>query len=68
VAPEDYSVMYRYRIMNLEKIFPYIPKDLGRVLRHYAVGSEVYYESARELLDDLRPCLDRLGAPKREGV
>ncbi len=61
ITSDDYSVMYRYRIMNLEKIFPYIPKDLGRVLRHYAVGSEVYYESARELLDDLRPSLDRLG-------
>lgn len=60
VTPEDYSVMYRYRIMNLEKLFPYIPGPLCRVLQHYGVGSEVYYESARELLDDLRPCLDRL--------
>ncbi|NMC48742.1 MAG: serine/threonine protein kinase [Desulfovibrio sp.] len=60
ITPEDYSVMYRYRIMNLEKIFPYLPRELSFVLQHYAVGSEVYYESARELLADLRPCLDRV--------
>jgi hypothetical protein len=47
-------------VVNLRKIFPYIPEDLNRVLMHYSAASEVFYESVPELLADLEPCLDAL--------
>ena len=52
--------MYPYRVMNLKKVHAYIPDDLNRVLLHYSVGANVFYESIDELLDDLSPCLDAL--------
>ncbi len=58
--PGDYSLMYGYRVMNVRKLYPYLPRALNDVLMHYAVSSEVYYETVDELLDDLRPCLDLL--------
>lgn len=56
----DFSIMYPYRVMNLRKVLPYIPDTLNRVLMHYAVGSDVFYETIDELLDELLPCLDLL--------
>lgn len=60
LSPGDYSLMYRYRVMNLGKLFPYLPKELNDVLMHYTVSSEVFYEHVDELLTDLKPCLDLL--------
>ncbi len=60
LSPDDFSLMFRYRIINLRKLFPYLPEELNRVLMHYAVGSEVFYETVDELLSDLRPCIDLL--------
>ncbi|MGL1861424.1 MAG: serine/threonine protein kinase [Pseudodesulfovibrio sp.] len=60
VVPSDYSLIFKNRMLNLRRLFPYIPKNLNSVLMHFAAGSEVYYESVEEFLDDLRPCLEYL--------
>ncbi|MBU1229219.1 MAG: serine/threonine protein kinase [Proteobacteria bacterium] len=56
----DCALFFRHRVVNLRKLFPYVPEDLNRVLMHYSAESEVYYESVPELLADLEPCLDHL--------
>lgn len=56
----DCALFFRHRVVNLRKLFPYVPEDLNRVLMHYSAESEVYYESVPELLADLEPCLDQL--------
>lgn len=56
----DCALFFRHRVVNLKKLFPYIPEDLNRVLMHYSSQSEVYYETVPELLSDLEPCLDTL--------
>jgi hypothetical protein len=58
LVEEDFSLVFRNRLVNLDKIFPYIPERLSFVLRHFSIGANVYYESVDELLDDLRPCPD----------
>lgn len=60
IGEEDCGLFFRNRVMNLRKLFPYIPEDLNRVLLHYSHGSDVYYETVPELLADLEPCLDTL--------
>jgi len=50
---EDLSIVDRGTLMNLGKVYPYIPDRLNRVLRHFSSGAEIFYESVRELLDDL---------------
>ena len=60
ITESDCSLFFRHRIVNLKKLFPYVPEDLNRVLMHYSANSEVYYETVPELLADLEPCLDSL--------
>ncbi len=56
----DFSLLYRNRIINLKKLFPWFPSRLNWVLMHFAVSSEVFYESVDEFLGDLEPCLDEI--------
>jgi hypothetical protein len=60
ITEADCALFFRHRIVNLRKLFPYVPEDLNRVLLHYSSASEVYYETVPELLSDLEPCLDTL--------
>ncbi|OGR35744.1 MAG: serine/threonine protein kinase [Desulfovibrionales bacterium GWA2_65_9] len=60
ITEDDCALFFRHRVVNLKKIFPYIPEDLNRVFMHYSAASEVFYETVPELLADLEPCLDHL--------
>jgi len=66
IEPSDFSIILKNRLVNLRRLFPYIPESLNRVLMHFSAGARVYYESVAELLDDLRPCLDELPSNKEE--
>jgi hypothetical protein len=50
---EDVNIVFHNRVNNLRKIYPYVPEKLNRVLMHFAMGSQVYYELTNELLEDL---------------
>lgn len=52
----DLSLFFKHRVINLQKLFPYIPDSLMHVLMHFSQGAEVFYETAREFLEDLRAC------------
>ena len=54
LSPEDFSIMYKSRFMNLTKIFPYIPETLNNILLHFTWGAELFYEHIDEIIDDLR--------------
>jgi hypothetical protein len=60
IIPEDFSLIFKNRLVNLRRLFPYIPKELNTVLMHFAAEAEIYYDSVEEFLDDLRPCLAHL--------
>jgi serine/threonine protein kinase len=51
---EDLNIVFNNRIANLKKIYPYIPETLNRVLMHFSKGTNWFYESTVQLLDDLR--------------
>ncbi len=53
LTENDLNIVFRNRVNNLKKIYPYIPESLNRVLMHFSVGSYVYYEETQELLEDL---------------
>ena len=57
VEPEDFSILHKWRFINLRKLYPIIPKMLNDVLMHFSQGTHVYYESTEELIEDLDRCL-----------
>ena len=58
--PSDFSIISRNRLVNLKKIFPYIPVGLNNILLHFSSGSEVFYENVYEFYDDVAGVLGEL--------
>lgn len=49
ITPSDFSLISQNRIVNLRKIFPYIPEKLNNVLLHFSSGTEIFYDTVEEL-------------------
>lgn len=60
LAPSDLSLFFKHRIINLQKLFPYIPDKLNQVLLHFSHGAEVFYSTTDELLEDLMACREEM--------
>lgn len=56
LEPADLSLFFKHRIVNLQKLFPYIPDSLNYVLLHFSQEARVFYEHTDELLQDLAVC------------
>lgn len=59
LTPEDASAFYNYRIMNLGKLYPYIPERLNNILLHFTIRPKRFYNSLEELLDDYIEMLEK---------
>ncbi len=57
IGPGDYSLLSKNRIVNLKKLFPFIPMELNNIFLHFSQGTEVFYETVDELHDDLAAAL-----------
>jgi hypothetical protein len=57
LEPEDFSILNKWRFINLRKLYPTIPKILNDLLMHFSQGTDVYYEVVDELIDDLNRCV-----------
>lgn len=59
LEPRDMSLMYSHRVMNLQKLFPYIPDDLNDILMRFSSSSVPCsrtgkpYAGAKGMLSDL---------------
>ncbi len=58
LTPEDASAFYEYRIMNLRKLYPYVPDRLNDILMHFAVKSRGSYATMVRLIEDWKEMLD----------
>jgi hypothetical protein len=56
LTEEDASVFFPHRIMNLGKVFPYLPKKLTSVLARFSAGARTPYDSIAQLVSDLNDC------------
>lgn len=50
---DDMNIVFRHRVANLQKVYPYITDRLAFVLRHFSTGSNVCYDDTGEFLGDL---------------
>ena len=57
LEPGDFSIIHKWRFINLRKLYPAIPKPLNDILMHFSRGADIYYESAEEIIEDLNRSL-----------
>ncbi len=53
LSDTDLNIVFNNRVVNLKKIYPYIPESLNRILMHFSKGANWFYENTVQLLDDL---------------
>ncbi len=51
---EDLNIIFKNRVANLGKLYPYIPESLNLVLRHFSRGATIFYDHTEQFLADLR--------------
>jgi hypothetical protein len=59
----DASVIFPHRVMNLRKVYPYLPEKLNDILVRFSAGTRMYYDSVGQVLDDLQDCAVAQGWP-----
>lgn len=57
VNRSDFSILNKHRLMNLKKLYDYIPVPLNNILVHFSRGAEVFYETADEIIEELNRCV-----------
>lgn len=60
LEPEDFSIISPNRLVNLRKLYPYVPLMLNNILMHFSIGAPIAYESVDEILEDLNGYLASL--------
>ena len=55
---DDGSAFYEYRIMNLKKLYPYIPPKLNDLLLHFTIRPSAYYTDISQFVDEYHEMLD----------
>ena len=63
---EDLNIVFNNRVVNLRKVYPYIPESLNQVLLHFSIGATWFYDHTSQLLDDLSDFLDISGRNEKK--
>jgi hypothetical protein len=53
ITPDDLSLLSRNRVVNLKKLFPYIPDEMNNIFMHFSQGASVWYDTVDELVEDV---------------
>lgn len=56
LSESDASIFFPHRVMNLKKVYPYVPGRLNEVLLRFSRGTRACYGSISQVVQDLRAC------------
>jgi hypothetical protein len=62
LSDADLNIVFKHRVVNLKKIYPYLSESLNRVLMHFSEGANRFYEHTDQLLADLEGTREALAA------
>jgi hypothetical protein len=57
ITEDDFSLLDPSRLLNLKKLYPYIPVRLNDILMHFSGGASIFYETADEFIEELNSCV-----------
>ena len=53
LTKNDMNIIFKNRVVNLKKVYPYIPEALNFILLHFSMSANIFYEDCDQLLADL---------------
>lgn len=63
ITQDDLSLLSRNRVVNLKKLFPYIPEAMNNIFMHFSQGASVWYDTVDELVADVEQAAAALRRP-----
>jgi tRNA A-37 threonylcarbamoyl transferase component Bud32 len=66
MSDDDASAFFENRIVNLQKLFPYIPDQLNDILLRFSSNTRWFYESVGQLIVDIDGALEYLPGSSEE--
>ena len=60
LSSDDMNIIFRNRVTNLKKIYPYITDSLNLILLHFSSGASIFYDNTEQFLIDLQEARDIL--------
>jgi len=61
LTADDINIIFKNRVVNLKKVFPYISESLNLVLMHFSASANTFYENTQQFLDELQESRATLG-------
>jgi hypothetical protein len=61
LSHDDASIFFPHRIMNLKKVYPYLPGKFNEVLLRFSFGARVGYDRISQITEDLTECAAAAG-------
>ncbi len=53
INSNDINIIFHNRVVNLRKLYSYIPEKLNTILLHFSTGAQVFYDDISDFLEDL---------------
>lgn len=60
ITSHDVNIIFNNRVVNLKKVYPYVPDELNLILLHFAMSADIFYENTDQLLHDLHDAREKL--------
>jgi serine/threonine protein kinase len=57
LSGDDASVFFPNRVMNLRKVYPYLPEKLNEILSRFSAGARTPYDRMGQIVEDLEACV-----------
>ncbi len=60
ITAEDRNIVFNNRVVNLKKVYPYIPDSLNLILLHFSSGAKLFYPDTNQFLNQLREAREQI--------
>jgi hypothetical protein len=57
---EDMNIVFNNRLVNLKKVYSYMPDALNIILLHFSLGADIYYENTDDFISDMQEVRDKM--------
>jgi hypothetical protein len=60
LTPNDFNIIFNNRVLNLQKVYSYVPEALTFILLHFSAGASIHYDTTEQFLHDLLEAREHL--------